>query len=99
MPFPITETADLCLASTTLAKFPPILLVNICGFDPFSASLSRAIYSILCRIFLKLSIPVLLKLNVKQFINMFKGYVICSTTLRWHVLWIVDRESKYSSKA
>jgi hypothetical protein len=65
MPFSITLAANLHLATTALAIFHTVLLVNIAGFDPFATSSSWAVYSILRSIFLEFAIPCLLEIVIK----------------------------------
>jgi hypothetical protein len=65
MPFSITLTANLRLATTTLAIFHTILFVNIARFDPFATSSSWAVYSILRSIFLEFAVPCLLEIYIK----------------------------------
>lgn len=47
VPLSITQTADLCLATTAFSVLLPILFVNITRLDPFATSLSWTIYTVL----------------------------------------------------
>jgi hypothetical protein len=57
VPFSIAQTADLCLASATLAIFLATLRVYISRFYPFTTPSRGAIYPVLCSIFLELLVP------------------------------------------
>ena len=65
MPFPITLTANLRLATTAFAIFHTILLMNIARFNPFATSSSWAVDSILRSIFLEFAVPCLLEIDIK----------------------------------
>ena len=57
VPFSITHTADLCLASTTLAILLATLGMYISGLYPFTTSSRWAVYPVLCCVFLELLVP------------------------------------------
>lgn len=86
----MAETADLSLAATTFAVLSIPLLINIAGLDPLPTSTGWAIQPILGRVFLKLTIPSLLEVGVKQFLDMFERYMISGAAFGRHVLWILD---------
>lgn len=90
MPFTVTKTAGFGLATAALPVFCSILLMDVRGLDPFAASASGAINSVLGREFLKFSIPGLLKVYIKQLINVFEGYMLRSAALGRHMLRICN---------
>ncbi len=90
VPFAVTETTHLRLATATLAIPFPILFMYIFRLNPFAASKRWAIYPIFGRKLLKLPIPRPLETVVKEFLYMFEGYMINCTTFRGHMLRIGD---------
>jgi hypothetical protein len=88
VPFTITKTANLCLATAALPILLPILLMDISRFNPLATASTRAVYPILRRELLELPIPSPLKIYIEQLVDVFEGYVVGDAALRWHMLWV-----------
>lgn len=99
MPFSITQTAHSRSTPRTFPNFTAVPLVNMRRLDPFSALPCRTIYAVLGRVFLEFLIPRLLKLDVKQLINMFERNMICCAAFGWHMLGIRDGHAENSLQA
>jgi len=96
MPLAIAQNAHFQLAASTFTILSAVFLMNISWLDPLTAATAWTIYPILSCIFLILPVPVLLKIDIKQALNMFQRYMVCSTAFRWHMLRISNGKLKYS---
>jgi len=65
VPFSITQTTNLHLATAAFPNLLPILLMDICRLYPFATPSSWAVYTVLGRIFCEFSVPGLLKFHIK----------------------------------
>jgi hypothetical protein len=91
MSFVVTETAHLRAAAFTFPNLAArFISLNMVGFDPLPTSSTWAVYTILCSIFLKLSIPRFLESLVEELVDVFQGDVIRRAATWWHVCWIRD---------
>jgi hypothetical protein len=88
VPFTIAKTTNLGLATPAFSILSPTFLANIVRFNPLTTASSGTIYSVLSRIFLELSIPSFLKIYIEQLVDMLEGYIVGSTALGRHMLWI-----------
>ena len=65
MPFSITNATHLRSTSATFTIFLSILTMYIPRLNPFTASSSRAVNSVLCGVFLEFLVPQFLEVVVK----------------------------------
>jgi hypothetical protein len=86
MPLTVTETTYFRLTTTTFPILPAIFLMYISRLDPLSTAACRTIDAILRSVFLILSIPILLEIDVEQPLYMLEGNVVGGATLWRHVL-------------
>lgn len=90
MPFPIAQATHFRLTAPTLAIFPTILFMHVPWLNPLPTTTSRTVNAVLSRELLEFAVPVLLEVDVKEFLDVLKRDMVSGAAFRWHVLGIVD---------
>lgn len=90
MPFPITQTTHLRLTPPALPIFPAVLFMHIPRLDPLPTPPSGAVDAVLGGELLELPVPVLLEVDVEEFLHVLEWDVVGGAAFGRHVLRIVD---------
>lgn len=94
---PITPTADLRPATTTLTVLPAVLVAaDVLGLDPVAAPSRWAVNSVSRRELGVFPVPSLLKVGVEELLDVLERDVVGRAALRRHVLGVVNGELEAS---
>lgn len=100
MPLAVARTTDLRLAVTTFGQFAAVFQsLDPIRFDPFAASLGRAVDPIAGGELGEFRVPRLLEVHIKQTIHMLHRYGLIRAALGRHVCRILNRDLEDSLHA
>ncbi len=100
VPPSITYTAHLGLAAAAFTVFTARRVgAYIRRLDPVSAPFRRAVDAVLGGVLLVFTVPLHLKFNAEQLVDVLQRDMVCAATSRRHVLRIVHRQLENALEA
>ena len=105
VPAAIAGATDFCPAAAAFTVSPPAIYstgsieMDVGRLDPLAATAGWAIDAVFGRIFLIFLVPLHLKAEIEQLVDMLKRDVVVRATFRRHMLWVRDRKGEDAPEA